>query len=70
LLVEQVKRAFIYFLVGFLAIATVAYFAYLLIDALRAMYKDWQLGKELDELEALSRQKKAAEADSQFTPRP
>jgi len=63
-----VKRAFLYFLVGFAAIAVVAYFVYLLIDAFRGMYKDWQLGKEMDELEAWSRQKKASEADSQSRP--
>jgi hypothetical protein len=65
---EIVKRTFIYFLVGFLAIATVAYFVYLLIDAIRGMYKDWRLAREMDELEAWSRQKKASDADAQSRP--
>ena len=64
------KRAFILFLVGFLAIATVGYLVYLLVDALHAMYKDWRLGKEMDELQAWSRQKKqTSETDSQAPPK-
>ena len=59
----MIKRTFILFLVGFVAVATVAYLAYLLFDALRGMYRDWRLTKEMDELEAWSREKKFAEAN-------
>jgi len=63
-----VKRTSLYFLIGFAAVAVVAYFVYLLIDAIRGMYKDWQLGKEMDELEAWSRQKKASESEPPSRP--
>ena len=57
------KRSFILFLVGFVVIATAAYMLYLLFDSFHAMYKDWRLGKEMDELEAWSRQQKQSGAE-------
>ncbi len=52
------KRAFFFFVIVFLVIATAAYILYLIGDALHSMYRDWQLGKELDELEAELRERR------------
>ena len=58
-----------YFFIAMVAMAVTAfagYFVWLVIKALYSVYSDWQLGKELDEIQAASeakrRQKKAAGA--------
>jgi hypothetical protein len=52
-------------MVGFAVLATVGYMAYLLFDSIHAMYKDWRLGKEMNELETWSRKKKATDATAE-----
>ena len=54
------KRTFFIFVLVFIAVATVGYLLWLAIDACIGIYKDRQLGKELDELEAMAREKKQA----------
>jgi hypothetical protein len=63
-----VKRAFFLFFIGFAVVATAGYLLWLIFDSLRTIYRDWRLTRELDELEAWSREKKRqAESSSEET---
>jgi hypothetical protein len=52
------KRAFFFLVIVGITIAVVCYILWLVLDALYSMYQDWRLGKELDELESLQKEKR------------
>jgi hypothetical protein len=56
-----VKRAFVLFMAVFFVVSAVGYLIWMFFDAARTVYKNRQLAKELDELEAWSREKKKVE---------
>jgi tRNA-2-methylthio-N6-dimethylallyladenosine synthase len=62
---DAVKRAFFLFFIGFAVVATVGYLVWLIFDSLRTIYRDWRLARELDELEAWSREKRRVESSSE-----
>ena len=51
------KQAFLMIIGGMCIIGLCVYGLWLVIEAFLSMYRDWQLGKEVRELEEMSRKK-------------
>lgn len=58
------KRAFFFLVIVGITLAVVGYVIWLVLDALYAMYQDWRLGKELDEIESQHRAKRHPDGPS------
>jgi hypothetical protein len=56
------KQTFLMIIGGMCLVGLVGYAAWLFIDSLMTMYSDWKLGREVRELEQMSRNKTAKES--------
>ncbi len=62
------KRTFFFFIICFIAVATVCYILWLCGDSIYSLYKDRRLARELDELEEWARDKRAGAGGGEAPP--